>query len=844
MLSHFPRFLFLTALALLLLAFPPAGALAQGEGNIRCGDMVSGIITSDNDRDTWLFDIGSGGAVVRINMIATSGDLDTYLELYAPNGNFLVADDDSGGELNSLIAAYPLVGEGRYRIVASSYEGEGEYNLSLNCSPLEATPVSYDQAFSGTIDDNHIFYLYRFEGSAGDIIGISMADAGADTLDSYIYLYDPDGSVLGYDDDSGGDLNSYLAAILLTNGTYYLVLTRFGEGGGDSFGDFEAVLSPEVAEGELHCGETVSGTLADFEDYVDYWTFDLTDNDTVTLSMQSPPGELDPYLVLYGAGFNELAADDDSGGGFNSLIENLPVSAGHYQIEALSLSGVGEYTLSLTCARGGGEAPSSPTPTPAPTSTPTPTPTLTPTPTPTEPPVQEYLLITLDDLYVADGEDPGGPGEIFLWTNIGRWVHGGWQGKRVGNVYPYPNNLWVEVDTGGTVTLNLPVYLVPWDEAPDHLNLSLIAMDNDQGPIWISKAIQGLIDVLEFPAEVTSAITNLIREILTWPGRQAAGLVTDLIDEVVGVTRVEVYNERGIKVDEIVLESIAVNLVVPDLVNNYLSEQLGLERVWDAASVASQYASYARVTAKVIDILAGGSDAPEPVGSSLAVMSKSDEGGNWGIAAGATRRTFSIENAGASGAGGRQERLGHVTIRRITAPPPSTSVRVYLRRLYIDDNRESGDPEIYVHTRVVDREDQRSEWLSLVFENSSVWERFIAEIGGFPIVRDQTVDLFFVGTKHRFPSEFSYPRFYDIDDETAFFPNWLLFESDNVGPMLYIEVGVYEDDGPGLLEDTTDWLGSCSLLFITSELVAPGDRTRYETCTSGDIRVGLEIVID
>ncbi|MBX7236102.1 MAG: glucosaminidase domain-containing protein [Caldilineales bacterium] len=96
------------------------------------GQTLNGTINPANDQDAYYFDASQGQrATIRMNR--TSGNLDSYLYLYAPNGALVTQDDDSGGSLNSLINQVSLPQTGRYRIVARSYAfgSTGGYSIGL-----------------------------------------------------------------------------------------------------------------------------------------------------------------------------------------------------------------------------------------------------------------------------------------------------------------------------------------------------------------------------------------------------------------------------------------------------------------------------------------------------------------------------------------------------------------------------------------------------------------------------------------------------------------------------------------------------------------------------------------
>jgi hypothetical protein len=120
-------------------AFGATGAyaltLAQTEmvvqGTIAYSDTVHATL-EPGTRHHWLFE-GQEGDVVSISMAAMGEDMDTYLELFAPDGVRVATDDDGGGGSDAAIVAFELPLSGTYRIIARGHADEdvGEYELAL-----------------------------------------------------------------------------------------------------------------------------------------------------------------------------------------------------------------------------------------------------------------------------------------------------------------------------------------------------------------------------------------------------------------------------------------------------------------------------------------------------------------------------------------------------------------------------------------------------------------------------------------------------------------------------------------------------------------------------------------
>lgn len=109
------------------------GSVSTSSGSgatlIAYGARRNDSVTSSSG-DRWTFR-GSAGDWVEITM--SSNNMDSYLELYAPNGQRIASNDDGGSNLNSRIYLSRLPQSGIYTIVARGFEGDtGTYRLTLD----------------------------------------------------------------------------------------------------------------------------------------------------------------------------------------------------------------------------------------------------------------------------------------------------------------------------------------------------------------------------------------------------------------------------------------------------------------------------------------------------------------------------------------------------------------------------------------------------------------------------------------------------------------------------------------------------------------------------------------
>ncbi len=106
----------------------PSGGRAR---EITVGETVTAALASGAE-DTWTF-TGETGQVISIAVTAAGDYFDPVLSLRDGSGREIALDDDSGGDLNSLIAGFSLPTDDEYAIVVRSFNGRsgGPYTLSL-----------------------------------------------------------------------------------------------------------------------------------------------------------------------------------------------------------------------------------------------------------------------------------------------------------------------------------------------------------------------------------------------------------------------------------------------------------------------------------------------------------------------------------------------------------------------------------------------------------------------------------------------------------------------------------------------------------------------------------------
>ncbi len=185
---------------------------------------------------------------------------DTILRLFDADGRELALDDDGGDDLYSLLR-YTFTADGTYYVGVSGYDNDaydprtgagrvagetGTYRLQLTltlASPdgpgdtlaaaldtvLGPVPLSImDQRLGDGQFSSQDVDLYRFQAAAGSELRAETAASGAQSVgDTFLRLFDADGTQLALDDDSGADLYSRLVYIFPTGGTYYVGVSGY-----------------------------------------------------------------------------------------------------------------------------------------------------------------------------------------------------------------------------------------------------------------------------------------------------------------------------------------------------------------------------------------------------------------------------------------------------------------------------------------------------------------------------------------------------------------------------------------------------------------------------------------
>jgi hypothetical protein len=262
-------------------------ALNSEQIHLLCKPGPSGGYVSDTD---WIVVSASSGKVYSFITKNLAGPVDTIISLHLANGDKLAENDDAtpGQGLGSRID-YTFGGTGNYFLrirdksgasgpgyrYTVSFESTGQLPPSATATPSNTpnpfsptpTPGQCHDTFEpdGVMETAKLMYIgstqrhsicpvgdadwIRFYARPGKVYTVRTLNLGVG-VDTYMWVFDSEGKILGYDDDGGGEgVSSRVDFYPLADGFYFVQIKNAGDlGGSEQTYDISLAVAPGVPQ--------------------------------------------------------------------------------------------------------------------------------------------------------------------------------------------------------------------------------------------------------------------------------------------------------------------------------------------------------------------------------------------------------------------------------------------------------------------------------------------------------------------------------------------------------------------------------------------------------------------
>ncbi len=300
----------------------------------------SSLTISSGDQDWFSFEIPEGENSTTLLDAYTTGEIDTYMELYAPGETMSTAEDDDGGNGSNARIRSPLRTPGTWHLKVRGYSSdtEGSYGLEISLETLDMGPgepdEGPDQANLLQIGESpvsrSIYYAndedwFRIDLDRSLAPDEALRIGTTGSVDTVMTLIDQYENHLSGDDDSGQGNNAMIVIGGLSTGTYYAIVSSYG-GETGNYQITADIITPERDEYEDdHTIETAS--LIEIDGQPQLRTFSPAgDIDWVSFQVETEgnylmktAGDIDTYMEFYN-GDGTLLEDNDDADDHNAMI--------------------------------------------------------------------------------------------------------------------------------------------------------------------------------------------------------------------------------------------------------------------------------------------------------------------------------------------------------------------------------------------------------------------------------------------------------------------------------------------------------------------------------------------
>ncbi|MBU0576935.1 fibronectin type III domain-containing protein, partial [Patescibacteria group bacterium] len=301
------------------------------------GDLVEASIDSAGDSDAYRFE-GQAGDTVTIRMAEIDRALGPKFSLYGSDNTLLKTTWDHN---YASIVDYTLPSSGTYTIYCEDAwaSNVGRYKLKLLCrNEIQAngTPISYGDLISDTLAAFADINAYRFEGQAGDVVIIRMAEKTS-AMEPRLSLYGPDNVLI-----KSTWANTYASIVddtLPSSGTYTIYCED--EGANDE-GEYQLSLQTPIP---LTIGEPLENQQLTWNGDARWYSVQVEAGKDLSVFLDKTTDWHSSLSIKYGS--LPGGSPDASISGYGDMeVETLNAQAGYYYIEVKKTSsGIDTYTI-------------------------------------------------------------------------------------------------------------------------------------------------------------------------------------------------------------------------------------------------------------------------------------------------------------------------------------------------------------------------------------------------------------------------------------------------------------------------------------------------------------------
>ena len=314
----------LALLAGLLLVIT-GGVSAQQARELRVGTTVNGNLRAGEELWYSVRPTAAGMLIVE-----TSGDKDTYLELYDSSNNLIASDDDGGENYNARISILSEAGRTylfKFRFLSESESGP--YSIRANMGTIAEMRLDTWVTRNYNSEEDHWFSV------RSSAAGLMIIETSGD-LDTYLDVYTSSNNHIISDDDGGDNFNARVSFFTEAGGTY---LVKFRCVGGSGFGSYRIRANMGTVS-ELRLNTWVPRSLGIGEDH---W-FNLRPSASGPLLIETS-GNFDTYLRIYNSSNNIIFEN-------NTKLEFFAEAGKTYFVKLSSPGGYesGSYNLRATAS--------------------------------------------------------------------------------------------------------------------------------------------------------------------------------------------------------------------------------------------------------------------------------------------------------------------------------------------------------------------------------------------------------------------------------------------------------------------------------------------------------------